>query len=113
MSAAEQVKMRSRQQQPAPLLIQNQPVLSPEMARPDALNDPYSPASIVNQLTKLQLNAISYNRYAPPVPPPVKEGYNDMNILLNTANTAKKVQYASVAFITGTAIIFMAYGLYK
>jgi hypothetical protein len=113
MSAYEQVKLHSRQQQPAPLLIQNQPVFSPEMARPDALNDPHSPASIANQLTKLQLNAISYNRYSPPVPPPIKETYTNINSLYDTANTAKKIQYSSVAFIAGTALIFMAYGLYK
>ncbi len=113
MSAAELVKLRSRQQQPAPLLIENQPVFSPEMARPDALNDPHSPASIAHQLTKLQLNAISYNRYAPPVPPPVKEPYSNMISLYDSADTAKKIQYSSVAFIAGTALIFIAYGLYK
>jgi hypothetical protein len=113
MSATEQSKLRTRQQQPAPLLIQNQPVFSPEMARPDSLNDPHSPASIARQLTQLQLNAISYNRYAPPVPPPIKEQYSDMNTLFDTVNTAKKIQYSSVAFIAGTALIFIAYGLYK
>lgn len=111
MSAAELVKLRSRQQQPAPLLIEEQPIFSPEMARPDALNDPHSPASIANQLTQLKLNAISYNRYAPPVPPPVKESYSNMNSLYDSANTAKKIQYSSVAFLAGTALIFIAYGI--
>lgn len=109
MSAGSVARSVQNKLQPAPLLIKEQPVFSPEMARPDALNDPNSPASIANRLTKMEIDTISYSRYAPPVPPPIKESFTDMTATLyNTYNNTKIIQLASISFIFGGAAIFFA-----
>ena len=83
--------------QPSPI-IYKVPVLTPEMARPDSMNDPNSPASIMNKIIQLQADAVSSNKYTPPV----SESF--INIPLS-----KQVQIASTLFLFGTAFVFLSY----
>ncbi len=109
MSAGSVARSIQNKLQPAPLLVKEQPVFSPEMARPDALNDPNSPASIANRLTKMEVDTISYSRYAPPVPPPVNELFEDMNAsLYDIQHKTQKINIASISLLLGGAAIFFA-----
>ena len=79
---------------PSPI-IYTVPVLTPEMARPDAKNDPDSPGSIMNKIIQLQADSVSSNKYTPPV-----ESFIDIS---------KQVQIAATLFIFGTALTFLSY----
>jgi hypothetical protein len=81
---------------PSPI-IYKVPVLTPEMARPDAMQDPNSPAVLMNKIVQLQADAVSSNKYTPPVP--LSEGFRA---------SVRDVQYAATLFIFGTALLFFS-----
>jgi hypothetical protein len=90
------------------IISQDIPIYSPEMARPESELDPNSPTALSRKLTQMQVDMVSYSRFDPPVPPAVKERFINNDELYEVYRTAKYVQIATVAFLIGTAAIFIA-----
>lgn len=87
------------------------PIVSANAGDPNALADPFSPASLVRLAKKQQTQAAADAKYDAPAPPPAKEGFDTEVIMYYSDPQAKRQREITSGLFMAASILLAMYAL--